>query len=217
MRMYERVAIMGGQMTETYKMYTTMHRQPADIRTLLAEGWDGAEEAAVRLADAARIFVVGIGTSFHAAQIGAYLLRIAGVDARADAVARVTRGVAGDEASTFAGIRQGEPFADEGVQERRLSGIGPAGEGHTQGAFEPPSHAGCPLCDGRIMAATFDRETKRANGCVQRGHGILLTRAIPGRRATLVVGGTRQGAAAVRQRVPAVPVPSAGLPRRAAE
>lgn len=69
--------------TEPYKMYATMHRQPADLRMLLAEGWEGAGEAATRLAGAARIFVVGIGTSFHAAQIGAFLLRNAGADARA--------------------------------------------------------------------------------------------------------------------------------------
>ena len=69
--------------TEPYAMYTTMHRQPADVRMLLAEGWAGASEAAGLLTDAARDFVVGIGTSFHAAQIGAYLLRTAGADARA--------------------------------------------------------------------------------------------------------------------------------------
>lgn len=69
--------------TAPYAMYTTMHRQPADIRMLLTEGWEGANEAAALLADAARVFVVGIGTSFHAAQIGAYLLRSAGADARA--------------------------------------------------------------------------------------------------------------------------------------
>ena len=51
--------------------------------TLLADGWEDAGDAAARLADAARIFVVGIGTSFHAAQIGAFLLRTAGADARA--------------------------------------------------------------------------------------------------------------------------------------
>ncbi len=64
-------------------MYTTMHRQPADVAMLLAEGWEDANEGAGLLAGAARIFVVGIGTSFHAAQIGAYLLRTAGADARA--------------------------------------------------------------------------------------------------------------------------------------
>jgi len=74
---------MDERQTEPYAMYTTMHRQPADVRMLLAEGWEGAGEAAALLADAARVFVVGIGTSFHAAQIGAYLLRTAGADARA--------------------------------------------------------------------------------------------------------------------------------------
>lgn len=69
--------------TEPYAMYTTMHRQPADVRMLLADGWEGAGEAAALLTDAARVFVVGIGTSLHAAQIGAYLLRAAGADARA--------------------------------------------------------------------------------------------------------------------------------------
>jgi glucosamine--fructose-6-phosphate aminotransferase (isomerizing) len=69
--------------TEPYAMYATMHRQPADVRMLLADGWNDANQAAALLADAARIFVVGIGTSFHAAQIGAYLLRSAGADARA--------------------------------------------------------------------------------------------------------------------------------------
>lgn len=66
-----------------YAMYTTMHRQPADVRALLADGWGEAEKAAGLIADAMRVFVVGIGTSYHAAQIGAFLLRTAGSDARA--------------------------------------------------------------------------------------------------------------------------------------
>jgi glutamine---fructose-6-phosphate transaminase (isomerizing) len=64
-------------------MYQTMHRQPDDVRRLLATGWDAAEEAAQRLAAAQRIFIVGIGTSYHAAMVGAWLLRAAGCEARA--------------------------------------------------------------------------------------------------------------------------------------
>lgn len=64
-------------------MYRTIHRQPADLRRLLAEGWEPAGRAAQKLAGAARIHVVGIGTSYHAALIGAWLLRGAGSDARA--------------------------------------------------------------------------------------------------------------------------------------
>jgi glutamine---fructose-6-phosphate transaminase (isomerizing) len=64
-------------------MYQTMHRQPADIARLLETGWDPARQAAGRLAGAARVFVVGIGTSYHAAMVGEWLLRAAGADAHA--------------------------------------------------------------------------------------------------------------------------------------
>lgn len=64
-------------------MYRTMHRQPDDLRRLLESGGKPAEEAADRLAGAARVFVVGIGTSYHAALVGAWLLRAAGADAHA--------------------------------------------------------------------------------------------------------------------------------------
>lgn len=64
-------------------MYQTMHRQPEDVRRLLTEGWDAAREAAGRVSSAGRIYLAGIGTSYHAAQIGAWLLRAAGSDARA--------------------------------------------------------------------------------------------------------------------------------------
>jgi glucosamine--fructose-6-phosphate aminotransferase (isomerizing) len=64
-------------------MYQTMHRQPDDLGRLLRTGWGPAEEAAQRLAPARRVFTVGIGTSYHAALVGAWLLRAAGADARA--------------------------------------------------------------------------------------------------------------------------------------
>jgi glucosamine--fructose-6-phosphate aminotransferase (isomerizing) len=65
-------------------MYQTMHRQPADVRRLLeAPGWAAATEAADRISAARRIYTVGIGTSYHAALVGAWLLRAAGSDARA--------------------------------------------------------------------------------------------------------------------------------------
>jgi glucosamine--fructose-6-phosphate aminotransferase (isomerizing) len=64
-------------------MYQTMHRQPSDLRRLLDSGWSPAAEAADRLAGARRVFTVGIGTSYHAALVGAWLLRAAGLDARA--------------------------------------------------------------------------------------------------------------------------------------
>src|SRR5262245_53279857 len=64
-------------------MYQTMLRQPADIGRLLETGWEPARQAAGRLAGAGRVFVVGIGTSYHAAMVGEWLLRAAGADAYA--------------------------------------------------------------------------------------------------------------------------------------
>jgi glucosamine--fructose-6-phosphate aminotransferase (isomerizing) len=64
-------------------MYQTMHRQPADLRRLLETGWEPARKAGELLAPASRVFVVGVGTSYHAALVGEWLLRAAGMDARA--------------------------------------------------------------------------------------------------------------------------------------
>src|SRR5262249_21377046 len=53
------------------------------LRGLLEHGWEAAEAAADRLSSASRVFLVGIGTSFHAAMVGGWLFRAAGSDARA--------------------------------------------------------------------------------------------------------------------------------------
>lgn len=60
-------------------MRETMERQPADLTALLADG-DAAARAAESIAGR-RVYLVGTGTSFHAANHGAWLLREAGVDA----------------------------------------------------------------------------------------------------------------------------------------
>ncbi len=62
-------------------MWETMQRQPEDLARLLHDG-AVATEAAERLVGR-RIFLVGTGTSWHAANIGAFWLFLAGVDARA--------------------------------------------------------------------------------------------------------------------------------------
>ena len=58
-----------------------MRRQPDDLRRILAD-WTPVEAGAGRIAGR-RVFVVGTGTSWHAANQGAYFLRLAGVDAAA--------------------------------------------------------------------------------------------------------------------------------------
>jgi glucosamine--fructose-6-phosphate aminotransferase (isomerizing) len=64
-------------------MYQTMHSQPVDVQRLLDEGWEAAREAAELIGNAERVFLTGIGTSYHAALVGSWLLRAAGLDARA--------------------------------------------------------------------------------------------------------------------------------------
>ncbi len=61
-------------------LYSSIHAQPQAIRGLLAD-WDGPTEAAQQLHTRERILLAGIGTSYHAALIGEYVFRLAGVDA----------------------------------------------------------------------------------------------------------------------------------------
>jgi len=61
-------------------LYRSIHAQPSAVRELLAD-WDGPAQAAEKLFHTGRVFVSGIGTSFHAATVGEYLLRFAGADA----------------------------------------------------------------------------------------------------------------------------------------
>jgi glutamine---fructose-6-phosphate transaminase (isomerizing) len=63
------------------EMARTMARQPHDLRRILADR-ASVEVGAARLAGR-RVFVVGTGTSWHAANQGSYFLRLAGVDALA--------------------------------------------------------------------------------------------------------------------------------------
>lgn len=58
----------------------SIHAQAEAIRALLTD-WDGPAQAAEHLAKTNRILLAGIGTSFHAATVGEYLLRMAGTDA----------------------------------------------------------------------------------------------------------------------------------------
>lgn len=62
------------------KLYQSIHAQPEAIRRLLADE-EGISQVAERLARRRRIFLAGIGTSFHAAIVGEYLLRLVGADA----------------------------------------------------------------------------------------------------------------------------------------
>ena len=64
----------------TTGLYRSIHAQPQMVRELLTD-WEGPTRAAEHLARSGRIFLSGIGTSYHAANVGEYLLRSAGADA----------------------------------------------------------------------------------------------------------------------------------------
>ncbi len=66
--------------TTTTALYRSIHAQPSAIRELLVD-WDTPTQAAQQLNSRERILIAGIGTSYHAALIGEYLFRLAGVDA----------------------------------------------------------------------------------------------------------------------------------------
>jgi len=61
--------------------YEAIRRQPADLSRVLEEARPAAAQAAERLARATRLYLCGVGTSFHAAQVGEALFRACGVDA----------------------------------------------------------------------------------------------------------------------------------------
>lgn len=66
--------------SERTALYQSIHTQPQAIREMLND-WEGATQAAQRLSQCGRVLLAGIGTSYHAALVGEYLLRLIGVDA----------------------------------------------------------------------------------------------------------------------------------------
>jgi glucosamine--fructose-6-phosphate aminotransferase (isomerizing) len=73
----------------TSEMANTMHRQPAELRRIL-DDWEPIKAGAERLGGR-RVFLVGSGTSWHAANHGAFFLHMAGVDAVAVSAADCAR------------------------------------------------------------------------------------------------------------------------------
>jgi glutamine---fructose-6-phosphate transaminase (isomerizing) len=64
-------------------MYRAMRSQPEDMERLLRDGWDQASQAAAVIKGASRVILAGTGTSYHAALVGSWLFRAAGLDALA--------------------------------------------------------------------------------------------------------------------------------------
>jgi glutamine---fructose-6-phosphate transaminase (isomerizing) len=104
-------------------MRETMWRQPDDLRRVLADGGP-AERAAERIAGR-RILLVGTGTSWHAANHGAFLLRHAGAEAwavQADESVLHGPGAGADDALILLSHRGTKTYTSEALARARSAG-----------------------------------------------------------------------------------------------
>ena len=151
----------------TSAMRETMWRQPADLRAIVADPAP-AEAAAERLRDR-RLFVVGTGTSWHAANHSVWFLREAGVDACAvqgmDAAVYGTGAREGDGVVVLSHrntkrftTQAGGEVRGSGIELVVVGGIGSPGvdvettEGERSAAFTS-SHLGAMLRMAQVAAA----------------------------------------------------------------
>ena len=121
--------------TKTTGLYRSIHAQPEAVRALLAD-WDGPAQAAEKLAHAHRIFLSGIGTSFHAATVGEYLLRYAGADAwalRSFEFVHYPRPLRADDGVIVVSHRGSKLHGNLALQRAVESGEGDRAD-HTQGS-----------------------------------------------------------------------------------
>ena len=148
------------------EMRKTMESQPDQLARLLADSAP-AEAAAARLAGR-RLLLIGIGTSWHAAQHGVWMLREAGVEAEAAHAADVApyeRAIGAREGvivlshtgSTGYSMQMLERARQAGAETLHVSGIGSGGELETVAA-EPSyaytaSHTGALLRLAQIATA----------------------------------------------------------------
>lgn len=110
-------------------LYRSIHAQPGAVRALLAD-WDGPAQAAERLAQTGRILLAGIGTSFHAASVGEYLLRLAGADAwalRSFEFVNYPRPLRSDDGVIVISHRGSKHYGNRAVQRAVKAGVATIG------------------------------------------------------------------------------------------
>jgi len=109
----------------TTGLYRSIHGQPQAVRELLAD-WELPTQAAERLEHLQRVFLAGIGTSFHAATVGEYLLRLAGVDAwalRSFEFVTYPRPLHGDDSVIVVSHRGSKLYGNGAVQRAVEAGV----------------------------------------------------------------------------------------------
>src|SRR3954447_21421171 len=166
-------------------MRDTMWTQPEELSRLVADR-DPADTAAQRLRGR-KLLLVGIGTSWHAAQHGAWLLREAGIDveaAHAADVAPYGRTVAADEGVIVLSHTGGTGYSmtmlerarQAGAETLHISGIGNGGELETVAAEASyaytASHTGAMLRLAQIATA-LGAHLGPLDGIPERVAGVL--------------------------------------------
>jgi glucosamine--fructose-6-phosphate aminotransferase (isomerizing) len=109
----------------TTGLYRSIHAQPQAVRALLTD-WDGPSRAAEKLAGAGRVLLAGIGTSFHAASAGEYLLRLAGADAwalRSFEFVNYPRPLLSDDGVIVVSHRGSKLYGNQAVQRAVKAGV----------------------------------------------------------------------------------------------
>ena len=166
-------------------MRETMWTQPAELARLVAD--PGPAEAAAERLRGRRLLLVGIGTSWHAAQHGAWLLREAGLDveaAHAADLAPYGRRIAAEEGVIVLSHTGGTGYSmamlerarEAGAETVHVSGIGNGGELETVAAEASyaytASHTGALLRLAQIAVA-LGAGLGRIDGVPERVAAVL--------------------------------------------
>lgn len=69
--------------SQPFHMHTAIQSQPRSVTDTIDRVAADADHLVGKIAASTRVFLIGIGTSYHAARIGEYLFQTAGMDARA--------------------------------------------------------------------------------------------------------------------------------------
>src|SRR5579863_183308 len=137
------------------ELYRSIHAQPQAIRTLLAD-WDRPTQAAEHLKKTGRILLAGIGTSFHAATVGEYLLRLAGADAwavRSFEFVHYPRPLRSDDGVIIISHRGSKIHGNLAVQRALEAGVTTVGITGKQSKMQGPN----------IIIETVEQETSSAH------------------------------------------------------
>jgi glucosamine--fructose-6-phosphate aminotransferase (isomerizing) len=186
-------------------LYETTRRQPEILRATLADAAGPAARAAEALAAARRVWLVGTGTSSHAAIVGEHLLRLAGVDAyggNASDFVLYPRPLAQDDALIVVSHRGTKRFGTQAIArglEAGLPVIGLTGQGS-------------PMEGPRVVIQTAPPERSSA-------HSASYTANLAALALVAVAVGERRGAdvAPLRAALEAMPETVAALLAREAD